>query len=242
MASIRAFGRYLPERRVGNEEIAGRLKCSPHWIHEMSGIRERRFAGPEETVITMAAQAARDCLKRAGATAADVKMLIVSSASHPRRFPGPASSVAKELGVILPAIDLPVASAGSLFGLALASQLASSHGPILVVASERMSAPALAEPLDKNVAILFGDGAGACLVAPDDTGLKIADHVIYSDGSFADDLLLEDGAPIRMNGRTVILQASRKIPTAILEVLDRNHMLPASRECFRDASGQPEPD
>ena len=138
-------------------------------------------------------------------------------------FPGPASTIAHALNIDgIPAIDLPIASAGSLFGMTLAAQLSGIHGDILVIASEKMSAVVSREPLERGVAPLFGDGAGACLIGPGDGRLKIADAVLHSDGSFADDLRLGFDAPLEMNGRSVILQASRKIPSAVGELLERN--------------------
>jgi 3-oxoacyl-[acyl-carrier-protein] synthase-3 len=94
-----------------------------------------------------------------------------------------------------------------------------------------MSAPALSEPLERNVAILFGDGAGACLVsnsaaAPETPAgnLEIVDAALHSDGTYAGDLHLEFSGSVMMNGRTVILQAARRIPAAIVEVLERQNV------------------
>jgi 3-oxoacyl-[acyl-carrier-protein] synthase-3 len=223
MASILSFGRYVPERVLANEELAARLGVDPAWIVQISGIEERRIAGPDETVVTLGVRAARKCLD-----GHQIGLVLVSSASSERRFPGPAAAIANELGLAgVPAIDMPVASAGSLFALALAAQLAPAYGNILVVAAEKMSAPALMEPLDKNVAILFGDGAGACVVGAG-PGLEIIDSAIHSDGSYAADLRLEFTGTIAMNGYSVIMQATRKIPAAIEEVLQRSAVEAAS--------------
>src|SRR5208283_4967558 len=166
MPSIRSFGRYLPDRVLTNIELAGKLGCKPEWIYEVSGIEERRVAG-EQSVAALAVKAGQDCLDRGGVSAQSVGLVMVSSASAEQRFPGPAAVVAKELGRAgIPALDVPVASAGSVFALVMASQLTAVYGPVLVIAAEKMSVPAQREPLNKNVAILFGDGAGACLVDP----------------------------------------------------------------------------
>jgi 3-oxoacyl-[acyl-carrier-protein] synthase-3 len=212
VAGIVGFGAYLPPRVVTNAELAARLGCEEDWIFQASGIRERRYA--EESVTELAMAAARDCLER---HPADVEMVIVASGSSERRFPGPAASVANELGLSgIPAIDLPMASAGGLFGMSLASRL---NANVLVVAAEKMSA-AIGD--DKNTAILFGDGAGACLIGREDGACRIVDSVLHSDGAFAEDLRLGLNEPIYMNGRSVIMQAARKIPASILEVLERN--------------------
>jgi 3-oxoacyl-[acyl-carrier-protein] synthase III len=232
MASIRAFGRYLPERVVTNTELASKLGCKAEWIYEVSGIEERRVAS-EQSVATLAVQAAQDSLDRGGVSASDVKLVIVSSSSANQRFPGPAAVVAKELGLAgVPALDVPVASAGSLFAMVLASQVATAYGMVLVIAAEKMYEPGQREPLNKSVAILFGDGAGACLIEPAGAGLEIRNHTLHSDGNFAEDLTLDLEGTVKMNGLTVIMQASRKLPSAIAEVLTASATEPYAVSTF----------
>jgi 3-oxoacyl-[acyl-carrier-protein] synthase-3 len=230
---LKAFGAYLPARIVANQELASRVNRTPDWILDVSGIEQRRYAAQDESVADMAVAAATECLQRAGMTAADIGMFIVSSGSTERRFPGPASIVANRLGSAgAPALDVPMASAGGLFGMALAAQLAAVYGNIMVVAAEKMSTVATLEPMEQGVAILFGDGAGACVVSPGDGPARIADSVLHSDGAFAEDLRLEFDAPLAMNGRSVIMQASRKIPAAIAELLERNRISAAAVKIF----------
>jgi|SRR5579872_1187678 len=214
MAFLRAFGSYLPARIVTNAELAERLGCDTSWILNVSGISERRYAS--ESVAEMGVLAAQDCLSRAGASS--VGLVIVSSGSSERRFPGPAAEIASKLGLAgVPALDVPMASAGSLFALALGAELAASHGQVLIVATEKMSAAA---GIDKNTGILFGDGAGACLVDAKRGIAKLARWTLHSDGANTDALRLEFGEPLHMDGGAVILHASRKVPSAIREVLD----------------------
>lgn len=223
MASICNFGRYLPNRVLGNDELAARLGCEASWILQMSGIEERRVAAEGETIVDMGVEAARSCV------AGKIGMIIVSSGSAEMRFPGPAAETAQRLGLAgIPAIDLPMASAGSLFAIALASRLAPTYGNILVIASEKMASFSS----DKNIAILFGDGAGACLVSASGPGLEIVDSVLHSDGTWAADLALPWDGPIHMNGPAVIRHASGKIPAVIGEVLAQNQANADSVRCF----------
>jgi 3-oxoacyl-[acyl-carrier-protein] synthase-3 len=206
---------------------------SAEWIYNVSGIEERRFAAEGETVADMAAAAAKECLASSGIGPADVGMALVASGSSERRFPGPAASVARQLGLDgVPSIDLPLASAGSLFGMALASTLAAAYGNILVVAAEKMSAVVMKQPMNASTSVLFGDGAGACLVSSQAGMARIVDSALYTDGSFTEDLKLELDGPLEMNGRTVILQASRKIPRAIEELLEKRRRKAAEVACF----------
>ena len=227
MPAIRGFGAYLPPRIVTNLELAAKLNCDPGWILDVSGIEERRYAGADESVASMGTAAARAVIN-----GEKIGLILVSSGSAERRFPGPAVSIAHELNLDgAPAMDLPMASAGGLFAMALAAQLTSAYGNVLVIASEKMSAIASREPMERGVAPLFGDGAAACLIGRDGP-VKILDSVLHSDGSFAEDLRLGFDAPLEMNGRSVILQASRKLPSAIQEVLDRNGRSPSEVRVF----------
>jgi 3-oxoacyl-[acyl-carrier-protein] synthase-3 len=227
MAFLRGFGSYLPARIVDNAELAPMVGADPAWLLHATGIEQRRFAADSETVSSLGTAAARDCLNRCAAAASEVGLLIVASGSGERRFPGPATSVARGLGIPgVPAIDLPMASAGALFGLSLAGPLTHQYGNVLVVASEIMSRVVQLEPAGRDTAILFGDGAGACLVSAAGGFAEIRDSVLASDGEFAEALRLHLDAPLYMDGRTIILHASRKIPRAILQLLERNRMPP----------------
>jgi len=119
-----------------------------------------------------------------------------------------------------------------LFGTVLAEKFVSTQGNILVTAAERMSSIVLVEPLDPNSAILFGDGAGACLVTPDAGSAEIVDSVICSDGAFSEDLRLAFGRSLEMNGPAVMLQASRKLPRVIADLLSRNALAPGDVGTF----------
>jgi 3-oxoacyl-[acyl-carrier-protein] synthase-3 len=232
MSYLRAFGSWLPPRRVSNADLAPLVDATPEWILESTGIEERRYAGEEDTVARIGLNAAQDCLANAGATPADLGMILVASGSSNRFCPGPASQIAAGLGLAsTPALDIPVASAGSLIGLALAAHLAPAMGRVLVVGAEIMSRRIARTPEGRNTAILFGDGAGACLVDRDDGFARIADSSLFTDGTPAEILTVESGRFL-MDGQAVILQASRKIPRAINELLARNEIAATDVEVF----------
>ncbi len=227
MAFLHTFGHYLPDRIVTNAELAEACAVEPAWIVDVSGIHERRYAAADETVATLATRAARHCLATANLAAADLGMLIVSSGSSDRFCPGPAATVAAALGLTsTPALDIPVASAGSLTGLVLADALAPTLGPILVIGAEIMSRRVERTPEGKNTAILFGDGAGAALIHPDHGFARIAGHNLYTDGNASEILYIADGL-LHMEGGAVILQAARKIPRAITTLLEQHSLTPS---------------
>jgi 3-oxoacyl-[acyl-carrier-protein] synthase-3 len=232
-AFLKGFGAWLPARIADNAELSALTGSPPDWILNVSGIQERRFAAAEESVADLAAGAARDCLARCGLEPSSLGMIIVASGTAKRSFPGPALTVAHRLGLSgPPAVDLPLPSAGSLFGLTLAARLAGDYGNILVIGAEKMSAVVARPPIEPGVAVLFGDGAGACLVSPAEGAAEILDSTIHSDGAFSEDLSLSFDAPLKMNGRAVILQASRKIPRAIQQLLEQNRIAPSDVDAF----------
>jgi 3-oxoacyl-[acyl-carrier-protein] synthase III len=233
MPYLRAFGHYLPTRVVTNADLEQRTGRAAASIEKTSGILERRYAADNQTVADLGLAAASACLANANLTPQDIGLILVSSGSSERAFPGPASVLAQKLGLTTtPAIDIPVASAGSLIAIAFAADLAPRYRNILVVASEIMSRR-IADS-DPDTAILFGDGAAACLVTndPGPTSLRIADVSLSTDGNYAEALQLPNGGAIRMKGLDVIIQASRKIPRSILDLLEKNHLKPAAIGLF----------
>ncbi len=232
MPSILGFACHLPERVVGNGELAARLAVTPEWIKEACGIEERRYAATDESVVDLAERAARPLLDRLGLAASEVGALLVGTGTPHRQFPGVSASLAERLGVKERlALDIHLASSGGLLALNLANDLCPRHGPVLVVAAEKMSAVIERQPV-KETAILFGDGAGACVVSPAAGRYSIVDLTSASDGTFADDLCLDPGGPLVMNGRQVIMQAVRKLTRTTTEILARQGKTPADVGLF----------
>lgn len=226
MAYLRAFGAHLPERVVTNDALAEQLAVDPEWIFTQSGIRERRYAAETDTVVTLGVAAAQQCLAAANLAASDLGLILVASGSPDRYCPGPASQIAALLGLTTtPVIDIPVASAGTIIALSLASRLAATMGHVLVIGSEIMSRRIDPTPEGKNTAILFGDGAGAAIISPDQGIARIVGSCLHTDGSSADALAIQNGR-IHMDGGVVIRHASRRIPEAIAEVLEHNNIKP----------------
>lgn len=233
MSFIRAFGSYLPSRIVKNEEIGWFIGRTPEWIVGVSGIEQRRFAAEYEDVSVLAAHAGSCSLQQAGLSGKEIGLLIVASGTAPRNFPGPAATVAEKLGLTnSAAIDLPMASAGSVFALAMARDLAPRYGNVLVIAAEKMSTVALRQPINRSTAALFGDGAGACVVSPKEGFLEIVDSALHTDGGGSEDLRLAHSAPLEMRGRSVIRNAGKKLPSAIREVLHHSDLHPKEVDAY----------
>jgi len=228
---LRAFGSYVPEQRVDNAALAARTGRSAETIEKTTGILERHYAATDQSVADLGFLAAQDCLAAIALDPSQVGLLLVASGSGERCFPGPAATIAAKFGwTTTPALDLPFASAGALIGMALAADLVARYGYVLVIASEIMSRRIT--DADPDTAILFGDGAGACLLSRDSGFARIADVAIYTDGSFSESLVLPYGGTLAMRGLEVIMQAARKVPRAIADLLAKNNIAAEDVQAF----------
>jgi 3-oxoacyl-[acyl-carrier-protein] synthase-3 len=191
----------------------------PAVIVKSSGIEQRRYAAEGETLADMGCWAALDCLNNAGMAAEAIGFVLVASGSAEVFCPGPASAIAARLGLgDVPAMDVPVASAGSIAALVVAESLAGRFGNVLVVATEIMSRRVRRTPEGKDTALLFGDGAGACIVSNDEGFARIAGVTLHTDGELAGVISVHEGR-FAMDGMAVIRHASGKLPGVIAEVL-----------------------
>jgi 3-oxoacyl-[acyl-carrier-protein] synthase-3 len=246
-AFITGTGRFLPERVVTNEEIAERLGLQPEQIFKSSGIRSRRWAAPGTTTSSLAAQALTGAIEDARLSAEDVDYLLFGTMTPDRFIPGSSPSVQKALGLReIPCLDIRATCCNALYGLQVAKALVISGlaRRVAVCLAEIQSAWLDLSPQSGTISMLFGDGASAFIVSDEAQGgaLEILDVHLATDGSYVDDLGIrcpgtefgttgshaatENAADYsaRMNGQSVILQASRKIVAACQTVLGRNSL------------------
>ena len=225
MASLAGFGHSLPEGVLTNESLASEFSVTPEWIVSVCGIQTRRMVAADETVCDLAERASQACLQDAGITADKLGAIIACTGTPHRQFPGVSAEVQKRLNAPgIPAFDLHLASISGLFGVALANKMCEQWGPTLVVAAETMTRALTQGPRAKETAILFGDGAGACLVRPGDAPLAIRDVSIASDATFSEALQMDFGSTLQMDGRTIIMHAVRKLARAVAELLEKNSL------------------
>ena len=179
---IMGVGGYRPERVVPNSEVVEAINSSDEWIQERSGIKERRWAAKDESVVDMSEAAARDALEAAGLEPAQVDAVIVATVTHPYQTPAAAPILADRLGIRGAAFDIGAACAGYCHGVSLASDMVrgGSAQHVLVVGVEKLSD--FTDPHDRGTAFIFGDGAGAAIVGPSDAP-AIGPTVWGSDGS-----------------------------------------------------------
>ena len=186
--AILATGAYLPERVVPNEALTQFPASTLPMIAEKTGISARRYAAPDQFTSDLGANAARQCLERAGVSAEKVDAILLATSSPDRVQPATATRVQDLIGARNAyAFDVNSVCSGALFALNLADALVRAGGAnrILVIASELYSRTLL-NPRDFSTCAVLGDGAGALLVGPGDAHHGILGSRLHSDGSGAD--------------------------------------------------------
>jgi 3-oxoacyl-[acyl-carrier-protein] synthase-3 len=166
MTRVVAVGHALPDRRVTSAELEHQLGLEAGWIERRTGIRERRYAAPHEATSDLAVRAGQDALNRAGVLPAPIGMLLLATSTPDHLLPPTAPLVAHQLGLTgCGALDLAGACTGFLSALALGHSFCRAHRcSVLVVAANVLSRRI--NPADPMTAALFGDGAGALILAP----------------------------------------------------------------------------
>jgi 3-oxoacyl-[acyl-carrier-protein] synthase-3 len=169
-AAILGIGAYRPSRIIPNAEVVEAIDSSDEWIQQRSGIKQRRWATPEETVQVMSVAAARIALERAGVDARQIDCVVVATVTHMYQTPAIATAIAHELGTDqAAAFDISAACAGFCHGVAMGADFvrAGSAGYVLVIGVERLSD--ITDVGDRGTAFIFADGAGAAVIGPSET-------------------------------------------------------------------------
>lgn len=194
---ILATGAYVPDAVVTNEQLGQRFNCDPSWIVRRTGIYERRHVLPHQATSDLCYEAAQDCLARAPISRDEIDMVMVGTYTPDNSFPSTSCVLQHRLGLVCGAMDIHVACAGFMFALVTAAAYIRSGVArnVLVVGGDVNSR--IADPKDPKTFPLFGDGAGAVLLAkaPDEYG--ILSFQLGSDGS-GKDMLIRPGCGSRL--------------------------------------------
>ena len=169
-AAILGIGAYRPVRVVPNSDVVDAIDSSDEWIQQRSGIKTRRWAGPEESVQMMSVEASRIAIERAGLDPGQIDCVVVATVSHLLQTPAVATAIAYELGTDnAAAFDISAACSGFCHGISLASDIvrAGSARYVLVIGVERLTD--ILDLTDRGTAFIFADGAGAAVVGPSET-------------------------------------------------------------------------
>jgi len=233
---IAGWGKYLPARVMSNDELATIVDTSDEWIRARTGILERRIAAPEETTCTLAVNAAREALDRAGVQPADLDLIIVATCTPDyANMPATASLVQDALGAThAGAVDLNAVCSGFMYGLATGSQfvLTGAYRSVLVIGADVFTR--ILDWQDRSTCVLFGDGAGAVVLRPTDKPGGLLSFQLGSDGAGACSLYVPAGGSrrppsaetvaerehyVKMQGRDVFRFATMAVPESVQQAL-----------------------
>ncbi len=236
---ITGIGFHVPPRVVTNHDLEQMMDTTDAWIVERTGIRERHFVEGDVGSSDLGIEAARKALADAGRTPADVDFVIFATTTADWMFPGNGVVVQEKLGLgTVGALDVRNACSGFLYSLSVADAFVrmGQYRCVLVIGAEVQSTGLDLRTEGRDMAVLFGDGAGAAVVEPSTDESGILSWSLHSEGQFARELwceapssrvpgrvtqeMLDQGRQLpRMNGRQVFKNATTRFPEVIHEVL-----------------------
>lgn len=211
---ILAVGKYLPEKRLTNFDLEKIVETTDEWIRTRTGISERRIAAEDEKTSDLAVKAAQDVLKRSSIEPSKIDLILVATISPDSNFPSMACLVQKAIGAkSAVAFDISAACSGYLYAMTTAKQYIQTglYNNALVIAAERITK--LIDWKDRSTCVLFGDGAGACLLGPVDSNGIVADFM-HSQGEFSNlmEVVVED-----VRGPNSDKASASKLPYVVMQ-------------------------
>jgi len=226
---ITGWGSALPDNVVTNADLEARLDTTDEWIVTRSGIRERRIGG---SVSSLATEAGRRALERAGVSPAQVELLVLATCTPDLAVPATSAAVHHALGLSGGAFDVNAACSGFVYALVAAYGAVSAGAArrVLLIGADCVSL--LTDPDDRATAVLFADGAGAVVLEADDDddGLLAVDLGV--DGSAHDLLTCAHGGTMVMEGKEVFRRAVRVTVESATKALDRAELAPGDIALF----------
>ncbi len=247
--AVLATGSYLPERVVGNDEVASAAGVTGEWIVRKTGIRERRRAAPYEATSDLAAHAGRRALEQAGIHPRDLSYIVVATSTPDQPQPATAAIVQHRLGATnAAAFDVNAVCSGFVYGLTVTERLlrtepGDAYG--LVIGADIYSR--ILDHTDRKTAILFGDGAGAAVLGPSPSGQGVLGTSLLTRGDQHELIgvpaggsrrpasartLEEGGHYFRMDGRGVRAFVQDNLPGAVAGLLARTGLPAGSVDHF----------
>ncbi len=246
-SKIIGTGKYLPNKIVSNDDLSKLMDTSDEWIIERTGIRERRYFNfQEESTSKMGTKAALNAIKNAGIDKSEIDFIIFATLSPDYYFPGCGVLTQNQLGLsTIGALDVRNQCSGFIYALSVADQFIKTgmYKTILVVCSEVQSNGLNFSNEGRDVAVIFGDGAGAVILQrSDDSNTGILSTHLHSQGEFAEELMLEEpgttgerriqkekinqeiGIYPKMNGRNVFKHAVSRMAECVEESLHKNNI------------------
>ena len=251
-SKILGVGSYVPPQIWKNDDLKKFMDTNDEWIQQRTGIKQRHWVDLDSTTSSsdLAVHAAEKALESSGVKKEELDMVIFATLSPDHEFPGTACFFQDKFGVHgIPALDVRQQCTGFIYGMSIADQFIKTgmYQKILLVGAEVHSKGLDKSTQGRDVAVLFGDGAGAVVIGATEGTLNEKSSRIYSthlhaDGRYAKELWVAEpgnangpdrlssarvaeGAHFpKMNGKTVFMHAVKKMPEVLLEGLAANHL------------------
>ncbi len=247
---ISGVGAYVPERSLTNFDLEESLDTSDEWIQQRTGIVKRHWVEGGVATSDLALKASEEALSSAGLRKEDIDCIIFATLSPDHDFPGSGCFLQAKLGLEgIPAFDIRQQCTGYLYGLSMADSFIKSgvYKNVLLVGAEVHSKGLDRTPEGRNVAVLFGDGAGATILSRKEAGADTESHIIaydlHADGQHAKELwvaapgtgngpdhrlspaMLEEKLHYPfMNGRQVFMHAVKRMAESLTNTLKKNNV------------------
>ncbi|OBQ55508.1 ketoacyl-ACP synthase III [Tamlana sp. s12] len=196
-SKIIGLGKYLPENVVTNHDLSKLMDTNDEWIQERTGIKERRWIpeGSEDTSAVMGAKAAKIAIERAGLTKDDIDFIVFATLSPDYYFPGCGVQIQDMLDMpTVGALDVRNQCSGFVYAISVADQFIKTgmYKNVLVIGAEYHSNGLDKTTRGRGVSVIFGDGAGACVLSREEDNSKgILSTHLHSEGKYADKLIVE---------------------------------------------------
>ena len=244
---VTGLGMHVPAKVLTNADLEKMVDTTDEWIRSRTGIRERRVAEPGTATSDLAFPAAQEALAQAKLAPESVELIIVATTTPDMLFPSTSCLVQQRLGASSAVcFDLSAACSGSVFAIITAQQylLSGRYRNALVVGAEVLSS--FIDWTDRSTCVLFGDGAGACVLGPAARGGILATDM-GSDGSAAELLYMPGGGSkyppshqsvdqrlhfLRMNGTEIFKLAVRRMADSAKRVIKDAKLSTDDIECF----------
>ena len=255
-SKITGLGFYVPDNIVTNDDLSKIMDTNDEWIQERTGIKQRHWIkeGTDETSATMGAKAAEKAIERSGLTKDDIDFIIFATLSPDYYFPGCGVQIQEMLDMnTVGALDVRNQCSGFVYALSTADQFIKTgmYKNILVIGSEYHSNGLDKTTRGRGVSVIFGDGAGACVLSRTEDNQKgILSSHLHSQGKYADKLIVESPSIKHwvpeilaseeedisyfpyMDGTFVFKNAVVRFSEVIMEALTANNMGPTDIDLF----------
>ncbi|MCB0411394.1 MAG: ketoacyl-ACP synthase III [Bdellovibrionales bacterium] len=243
-SKIISTGSYLPEKILTNFDLEKMVDTSDQWISERTGIKSRHVAAPDQATSDLAYEAAKIAMKDAGLTGKDLDAIIVATITPDSAMPSTACILQAKLDAVpCMALDVSAACSGFVYAFSIADQFirTGSYKNILLVGGEVLTR--IVNYKDRDTCILFGDGAGACVIqrTPEGEQSRVFSHHLHADGDLGELFVQPAGGSrlplsqevldknlqfVTMRGREIFKHAVRTMSRACEEALKANDMSP----------------